>query len=437
MSDPTFVELEPSGSVGECSSGGGGSCVVRIGTWNVSWWTAARLAPVVCLKAQLVALQETKLHRLQVESVRSSLKRLGFTLHHGHAVSEDHGGHSGGVGVLASPGVAVAPLLPQGAAWRRLHAMARVHAVQVPPRPGLPLGLRVFSVYAPLHYDRTREVFGKTFMELVACLDMQIPTLLLGDFNGSVTPDKDFSSAERPVCPLLSRLLGPGGPFLDLLLVVSPEEFAHTFHSSVAGAVVSSRIDLALGNRAVLPFVERVSVVSGTLEGGHSPFVVELRQQAVWALSWSRPLRQLPALLRQSSRALQGSELWMLLLRRWVNTSEVHFLLTGATSSASAQRLSSLLARALLTLVTMAGGWHARSPRRRMAYDSCDIRRLRATLRVLGLCLSELRRDYGCVGSYSQRLVSLLQKLSLRGLVAPDSSRAALQEWVASQVSVG
>ena len=143
---------------------------------------------------------------------------------------------------------------------------------------------------------------------------------------------------------------------MDLLLVVSPEEFAHTFHFSVAGAVVSSRIDLALGNRAVLPFVERVSVVSGTLEGGHSPVVVELRQQAAWALSWSRPLPQLPALLRQSSRALQGSEQWMLLLRRWVNTSEVHFLLTGATSSASAQRLSSLLARALLTLVTMAGG---------------------------------------------------------------------------------
>ena len=198
MSDPTFVELEPSGSVGECS----GSGVVRIGTWNVSWWTAARLAPVVCLKAQLVALQETKLHRLQVESVRSSLKRLGFTLHHGHAVSEDRGGHSGGVGVLASPGVAVAPLLPQGAAWRRLHAMARVHAVQVPPRPGLPLGLRVFSVYAPLHYDRTREVFGKTFMELVACLDMQIPTL----FGGSRPQD------QRPITVLdvLYRLWGKG-----------------------------------------------------------------------------------------------------------------------------------------------------------------------------------------------------------------------------------
>ena len=38
-------------------------------------------------------------------------------------------------------------------------------------------------------------------------------------------------------------------------------------------------------------------------------------------------------------------------------------------------------------------------------YDSCDIRRLRATLRLLGLCLAELRRYYGCVGFYSQRLL--------------------------------
>jgi len=48
MSDPTFVELEPSGSVGECSSSGSG--VVRNGTWNVSWWTAARFVSCCLLE---------------------------------------------------------------------------------------------------------------------------------------------------------------------------------------------------------------------------------------------------------------------------------------------------------------------------------------------------------------------------------------------------
>ena len=112
---------------------------VCVGTWNVSWWTGARLPPIASLGVQLLALQETKLSAFQLENARSSLKRAGYTLHHGRPVAVQRvGGHgdSCGVGVLAMPGVAVSPVLPVGAAWRRLHAMARVHAVLVPPRPG-------------------------------------------------------------------------------------------------------------------------------------------------------------------------------------------------------------------------------------------------------------------------------------------------------------
>ena len=66
-------------------------------------------------------------------------------------------------------------------------------------------------------------------MDMVAILDMQIPALFMGDFNGMVAPYRDYPSGEGSVCPLLTRLLGPGGPLLDLHLVVSLESFAHTF----------------------------------------------------------------------------------------------------------------------------------------------------------------------------------------------------------------
>ena len=136
--------------------------LVRIGTWNVSWWTGSRLTPLASLGEQMVAVQETKLSCMQLETVRASLRRGGYSLHHGHPVPVCRaGGHgdSAGVGVIASPGVAESPLLPQGPAWRRLHAMTRLHGVQIPPRPGLPLGLRVFSVYAALRKDPTHDAF--------------------------------------------------------------------------------------------------------------------------------------------------------------------------------------------------------------------------------------------------------------------------------------
>ena len=270
---------------------------MRIGTWNVSWWTGSRLTPLASLGAQLVAVQETKLSCMQVETVRSSLRRGGYSLHHGHPVPvHREGGHgdSGGVGVIASPGVAVSPLLPQGPAWRRLHAMTRLHGVQIPPRPGLPLGLRVFSVYSALRKDPTHDAFVSAFLDFVASLDMQLPSLFLGDFNGTVDPARDYSAGAAAVCPLLTRLLGPGGPLLDLQLAISPKEYAHTFHMSRSGALHSSRCDLALGNRAVLPLVNGVRVASGILEGGHSPVVVSLRDQPAWAVDWCRPLPQLP-----------------------------------------------------------------------------------------------------------------------------------------------
>ena len=105
---------------------------------------------------------------------------------------------------------------------------------------------------------------------VLATLDMQLPTLLLGDFNGTVTPARDHHLSRQnghapkgdgTVCPLLARLVGPGGPFSDLQMVVSPELFAPTFHSSHVDLTNWSRCDLALGNRAALGLVARVSAL--------------------------------------------------------------------------------------------------------------------------------------------------------------------------------
>ena len=123
-------------------------------------------------------------------------------------------------------------------------------------------------MYAPLPRDPGREAFNGTFLEFVAALDMQVPTLLLGDFNGTVAPDWDHRSGAGPVCPLLTRLLGPGGPFIDLQVSVSPEDWGFTFSMPHLTSLTQSRCDLALGNRAVLGLVHRVRVEPGTSEGG-------------------------------------------------------------------------------------------------------------------------------------------------------------------------
>ena len=183
---------------------------VVIGTWNVSWWSEARLPLIEPLGASLFALQETKLVS-RLEQARSSLKRRGYTLHHGCAAlsrpTTTANTASSGVGILASPGVAVSPFTPDGASWKRIFAMARACAVQIPPRPDLPRGLRIFSVYGPLQRDPAHVPFTEAFLDTMALLDMQVPTLFMGDFNGTVAPDRDYPSGEGSVCPLL--IIGP------------------------------------------------------------------------------------------------------------------------------------------------------------------------------------------------------------------------------------
>ena len=155
-------------------------------------------------------------------------------------------GNRCGVGVLTAPGVAVTPLHPRGEPWSSLNQQARLTAVEIPPRPDLPRGLRIFSVYAPLERDSTCKTFHTTMMRLVSSLDMQVPTLLLGDFNGSADPKRDFHrGVGRLISPLLTSLLHHLGPFLDLQLDISPE-LGGLYVPNLAGmrgSLVTNRLD--------------------------------------------------------------------------------------------------------------------------------------------------------------------------------------------------
>ena len=286
-----------------CSPPSGG---LQIGTWNVSHWSPERAAVIAAdVKVDILAMQETHLAVMPLQWAHSTARAMGLHLHHGRPVlaagNSDHG-KSCGVGFVTSLGVAVSPVLPSGSAWRMLHAARRLHAIRLPPRPGLPLGLQLFTVYAPLAIqalERTR--FDAAMLEFTHTLDMQVPTLLLGDFNGSICPPRDFQSASgshRPACPLLSALLGPAGAWSDVHVTLLPPPIPWTFRQTdTKGNTSASCVDLILANRSALPLLQSASVLSGVQHGGHCPVLVTLRVVGSISISWQRPRPPVPSLL--------------------------------------------------------------------------------------------------------------------------------------------
>eukprot|EP00667_Euglena_gracilis_P025253 EG_transcript_29541 len=209
--------------------------------------------------------------------------------------------------------------MPACPAWRRLHAMRRLHGVRLAPRPGLPLGLLLLSVYAPLSHQAERRPFDLEFAALVFALDMQVPTLLLGDFNGSVSPATDYlNSGRRPPCGLLADLLGPGRPWVDVHRLLLPAPLPFTYHQSgPGGSTMASRIDLVLANTAAMRLVREASVLEGLNDGGHCPVLVSLSLDA-GRIDWQPPRPRPPPLLYAASSDLASSPQWSDLMERWL-----------------------------------------------------------------------------------------------------------------------
>ena len=364
---------------------------LRVGTWNVSHWSGERAVVVSQdIGFDVLAVQETHLAVHPLERARSQALSLGIHLHHGRPVrpvgSSDHG-KSCGVGFVAAPGVALSPVAPVGAAWRMLHALCRIHAVSLPPRSGLPHGLLLISTYAPLpnqQLERTR--FDLAFQELCHTLDMQRPTLLLGDFNGTLNPASDYqaeSGRRRPPCPLLAALLGPGAPWVDVQASLLQPPLAWTYTNiDSRGRTSASRIDLILANQAALRLITSTYVLTGVAHGGHSPVMVDLRIDGPAALLWQCPRPKPPPLLLLPSAALCSSTEWADLLVAWLD-SPIGRTAMCPSISHTLESLSTALWEALHHLVFLAGGWKRRPPMRRVAYDSDQCRSLRRRLNLL------------------------------------------------------
>ena len=419
--------------------------VLRVGTWNVSHWTAAKAHIVASeVGVDILAVQETHLAPFPLECAHGTARRVGLQLYHGHpvpAMAQAVYGRSCGVGFLAQQGVALMPMLPQGAAWRRLHALGRLHAVRLAPRSGLQHGLLLLSVYAPLQVRAQqvlREQFVALLLEVTHALDMQMPTLLLGDFNGSADPSKDFlsdSGRRRPVCPLLAHLLGPGAAWVDVHRSLM-EEVPWTFQNRDSKANLSaSRIDLVLANHSAMNLICQASVLQSVCDGGHSPVLVGIRLGSPVGIIWQCPRPRLPPLLCCCSLELSQSNEWRTLVGQWLTSPQVGSILDpNATHTSSS--LSTALVDAMQQLVALAGGWVTRPAIRRQAYDSVELRLARKVLGNLH-SLSRLLRKVvaGSVGSWPRALFHLLDRLDRDGLHFPQQSAAGLLTLVDSAIS--
>ena len=342
---------------------GGSGERLSLGSWNMSHWTASKARTVFDeVGADVLALQETHLAPMPLQWAHGTVRAAGWHLLHGHPVPPAAGstfGKSCGVGFVLRAGLAAAAALPVGAAWRWLHRVGRLHGIRLAPRPGLPKGLLLLTLYAPLQTRQQqveRSKFVAALIEVTHGLDLQVPTLLMGDYNGSAFPNRDFlgeTSARRGACPLLTHLLGPGGAWVDLHAAILPEPLPWTFQLlDRTGKVSASRIDLLLANHAAMALVRSASVMTELRDGGHSPVLVEL----VWAgpvtINWQRPRPQLPSLLQLSSGELRSSAACAELLQRWCQ-SPVAQLALDPEAVHTVSTLSAALSAALQHLVTL------------------------------------------------------------------------------------
>jgi exonuclease III len=428
------------------SSAGADALCLRLGSWNVSHWTPAKAAIIAQdIGADILAVQETHLATLPLEWAHGTCRNLGLHLQHGHPVSplaNRVDGRSCGVGFVTRQGVALSPAPPIGAAWRRLYAMSRLSAVRLPPRPGLPHGLLLLSVYAPLQIRAhvvAREQFVSLVLEVTHSLDMQTPTLLLGDFNGSADPQLDFlsdSGKRRPVCPLLSTLLGPGGAWVDVHRAHLGDTVPWTFRSlDTDGTLSASRIDLVLANHSAMALVAAASVLDSVYDGGHCPILVDICLSGPVSLDWFPPRPRLPPLLQLGSSELRQSADWQQLVDQWMVSPCVTAL--APSTPHTGPSLSAAMVAALQHLVALAGGWVCKSASRRSAYDSPQLRNARRMWSLLNRLSAQLHTaSEGPPGCWPRPWLVLLDRLALVGLDLPRTTVAALSAAVRNSLVV-
>ena len=301
----------------------------------------------------------------------------------------------------------------------------------------------VLTVYAPLQIRQQaveRRKYAEALAEVTHQLDMQEPVLLVGDFNGSICPERDFmgeSGARRGCCGLLGRLLGPGAAWVDVQVALQGAgALDWTFQLlDQEGRVSASRIDLVLANHVALGLIQRVEVLGDIRDGGHSPVVVELQLAGAVAIEWRAPQPRPPELLLLPSEQLRSSEAWAALVGRWLALPEVQAL--DVAAGWTVETLSSALRAALDSLVSLAGGWRCRGPHRRAAYDSNAIRQQRRRIMALNRVELLTRSPVGTgVGCWPRALIAAVDALRACGVSVPWGPVGELRGVVLQDLSL-
>ena len=126
-------------------------------------------------------------------------------------------------------------------------------------------------MYAPLQ-DRSHAVqrtrFPEATLALTHTLGMQVPILLMADFNGMFLPARDSTEAHnRLPCPLLANVLGPGGAWIDVHATLLQAPVPWTFHSLGESQQGASCIELISANHSALPLVRSAEILTDIRDG--------------------------------------------------------------------------------------------------------------------------------------------------------------------------
>ena len=185
--------------------------------------------------------------------------------------------------------------------------MDRLHASRLVPRAGLPRGLLLLSIVAPLqtsHQAGDYRKFVAAMEEVTHILDLQELVLLLcpiRDFHGE-------TSARCDACPLLAHLLGSGGAWVHVHATLLPHRALWTFQSvDLKGKVSASCIDSILDDHAAMGLVHGAWVLSAIRDDCRSLVLVDIHFPSVCLF---QPQPKPPPLLLVSSEELRMSPVW-------------------------------------------------------------------------------------------------------------------------------
>ena len=380
------------------ANGNPANATLTVGCWNISAWTRVKAEGLAEGEWDVTALQETRLSKTQVERERTWCGNNRMRLHHGmpsEMETKFRRGVSGGVGFLAASGVALKGVKPQSPAWTRLHAARRLHVVSVAPGKEFPRGMWLVSVYAPLQSDKkAREIFDTELWEAVTAWDMNRPMVLMGDFNGVLDV-----RGERQ-CPLLTRLIGPGGPFVDAHdLAGKADSVQWTFASSKESVLSGkglTRIDRVLVNRMASELV----LDAGALyqECGHRPLWVKLKGSLSKVDWFGKQLRKPPEVLRLNAQEMAADERWNKALDQLVMDAGWNDTVVQMCAGQSLDDVSTAISGVMERAVELCGGWEYPKCTGKAAYSTKEVRRNRkdlGALRALLGCLEGEMRARG------------------------------------------